>query len=174
MDKRINEHRCSQMELLIMEATLRPLKIPEQIRLDEHLSTCPSCSGFRKMVHEMSRTMEMESVLKPDPEIYQKLQTRLKESEPKSEDFAERLFRGIRNLFSYRIPVYQVALATAIIFAAILINHLSLPVLNNTGIQGTVYDTTESVRKWLFIERQADQNAIKADTILTRIINPSL
>jgi len=86
-----------------------------------------------------------------------------------------RFIQWIGDLFQYRVPVYHFGIVTAIVGFAFWINQASIP--QSPGpieFSQEFADTTNVVANWQFIEKQAADNGITADTILTRILKSAL
>ena len=112
---------CNQIEELIIKQKTESLNNEEMNQVESHIANCSSCKNFYLIVNKLETSMianENDS-LKPASTIQENLITKLKDQSSVKKSWHLNIIELLRNILSYRIPVYQAGLAAFIIFLLI-------------------------------------------------------
>jgi len=171
---------CDDIPRLLIDKIFDGLVQEENLLVEKHLKSCERCRSYRKTLLGLQNSMQIgaEEKLVPHPAIRQRIIQRMKVQRPERIGIFARGWCYIRNIFEYRIPVYQ-ALSGVILIALIFFAVRQFPSSTDqkppelqsvaqmeTPIpsQMTVIDNLEIIKG-----QKIGQN-VKEDTTLTRFI----
>ena len=114
----MDQKKCKQIEELILKQSSESLSKQESNWVETHLSNCVSCRAFSISAKKIAKAMvvEPEASLHPDPAIRENIIRRMEVKSENKQNVLYDIFDTLRNILSYRIPLYQAALAIVIIF----------------------------------------------------------
>ena len=102
---------CSQIQQLLCSG---PHQNPDsQIRT--HLASCDECRRYAEMLYQFEDKYaieNMENRIEPDPEIFNNLRAEMIQKQDQENNISLK----IKRIIKYRVPVYQIAAAAAVIF----------------------------------------------------------
>ena len=112
---------CKQIEELIIKQKTESLSKDEMNQIKLHIVNCSSCKNLYLTVNKLETNMILNSndSLRPSPKIREILIANLKDKTLVKKSWHLNLIGAIKNILSYRIPVYQAGLAALIIFLLI-------------------------------------------------------
>jgi len=185
--KKTNDHLpadCRQIKKLLLEKPQEAYSDTESSLISLHLTGCESCRQYQLLLSSLEKTAAPPSpnFLAPDPEIYHSLLHRWSALHPSPGRKTGKFVQTIKEVMSYRIPLYQVVsgLVIAIMLAG-LYNYFPLPEwrVKPPAASRPAADLTKPAFSDVFI--QLDFNTagkfgsnMKEDSILTRFIHYSL
>jgi Tfp pilus assembly pilus retraction ATPase PilT len=119
---------CEDIEQLLVNRILDELTRDENFVVEEHLKSCEHCQTYQQILLNLKNSMQIDAkeTLIPDPAIRENILRQMKTLNPQETGFFKVTWQYIRNIFKYRIPVYQALSGLALIALIFLIvNQLS-------------------------------------------------
>jgi hypothetical protein len=171
---------CDDIERLLTNRIFDKLTQDENRLVEEHLKSCDRCRSYQNTLLSLQHSMKIgaEEKLVPDLAIRQNIIQRMKTLKPVETGIFAKGWYYTRNIFEYRIPVYQ-ALSGLVLIALIYLTvgqfsfspdrkpsePQSLAQIElSTPTQMRVVDDLE------IIDLQKIGRNVKEDTTLTRFI----
>ena len=110
---------CGQIMHLFVQKDSDEFTNKEQVRIQKHIETCPSCRAFQEGIEELftSFAVDLRSQLEPNPKIRKKTLARLRQKESSDRPFIV-IRRFILDFTKLKIPVYQAVVGTMILLLA--------------------------------------------------------
>jgi hypothetical protein len=116
-----NTHiNCDDIEQLLVNKIFDELTQDENLLVEEHLKSCDRCQSYQNALLNLQKSMEIgpEDELAPDPAIRENIIQRMKTLNPVETGIFTKGWQYVRNIFEYRVPVYQ-ALSGLVLIALI-------------------------------------------------------
>jgi hypothetical protein len=109
---------CRQIKKLLLEKPLDSASETEKSLISRHLSVCQNCRQYQLLLSNMEKTLAQsaENIPIPDPEIYHSLIDRWRAVHQKPDRKMRTFIQTMKELLSYRIPVYQAVLGLVMAF----------------------------------------------------------
>jgi hypothetical protein len=171
---------CDDIERLLTNRIFDKLTQDENLLVEEHLKSCDRCQSYQNALLNLQSSMEIgpEHELTPDPAIRENIIQRMKTLNPVETGIFAKSWHYVRNVFEYRVPVYQ-ALSGLVLIALIYLTvgqlsfspgrkpsepQSSAQMETPTPTQMRVVDNLD------IIDLQKIGQNVKDDTTLTRFI----
>lgn len=108
---------CDDAEQLLIKSSIEELTEDENLLLDAHLRSCQRCRSFQSALVNMRDSMRISAKEEfvPDPAVRQNILREVKALKLKQPGIFSRGWQYVRNVFEYRIPVYQTLAGAALI-----------------------------------------------------------
>lgn len=108
---------CDQAELLLIKKTIEKLTEDEGLLVEEHLKSCQRCRSLETAVVNMQDTMRTSTkeAPVPDPAVRQNILRQMNALKLRPPGIFSRGWQYVRDVFEYRIPVYQTLLGAALV-----------------------------------------------------------
>jgi hypothetical protein len=108
---------CEETELLLIKKTIEELTGDESLLVGEHLKSCQRCRSLETAVVSMQDTMRTstEAAPVPDPAVRQNVLRQMNALKLKQPGIFSRGWQYVKDVFEYRIPVYQTLLGAALV-----------------------------------------------------------
>jgi hypothetical protein len=108
---------CDQVELLLIKKTIEELTGDESLLVQEHLKSCQRCRSLETTVVSMQDTMRTSTKAPPvpDPAVRQNILRQMNALKLRQPGIFCRGWQYVREVFEYRIPVYQTLLGAALV-----------------------------------------------------------
>jgi hypothetical protein len=171
---------CDDIERLLTNRIFDKLTQDENLLVEEHLKSCDRCQSYQNALLNLQNSMEIgpEHELAPDPAIRENIIQRMKTLNPVETGIFAKSWHYVRNVFEYRVPVYQ-ALSGLVLIALIYltVGQLSFsPAQKPSEPQSLAQIETPTptqmrvVDNLKIIDQQKIGQNVKDDTTLTRFI----
>ena len=171
---------CLNIEQLLIKSSFDKLTGDENLVVKEHLKSCGRCRIFQNTLvnlHE-SAAIPLKGKLAPDSAIHRNIIKRMKTARPQKQRVFGKIWKYIRNILEYRIPVYQAAFGAALILLLIFtVDQISVLPANKVPDSHNILQTEESISTQMnvvddlnIIEHQKIGRSVREDSILTRYI----
>jgi hypothetical protein len=181
--KKSNENsnmECDDIERLLTNRIFDKLTQDENLLVEEHLKSCDRCQSYQNILLNLQNSMRVDvgEKLTPDPAIRENIIRRMKTLKPMDTGIFAKSWHYVRNVFEYRVPVYQ-ALSGLVLIALIylMVGQLSFspdrktPELQSFAQIETSIPAQMRVMDDLgIIDQQKIGQNVKDDTTLTRFI----
>jgi anti-sigma factor RsiW len=181
--KKSNENpslNCDDVEQLLIKRIFDELSQDENLLAEKHLKSCDRCRSYQKTLLNLQNSMRVgvgEKVT-PDPVIRENIIRQMKALRPEKAGIRRTSWQYVRNVFEYRIPVYQVLSGLVLIALIFLgVKQLSFSPDQETTepqslarIEASLPAQMSVIDNLEIIEQQKIGRNVKEDTTLTRFI----
>ena len=172
--------KCADIEYLLFTKELNELTEDEVLSVKEHMKTCKKCRIYQRIVEEFDKALAVpaEGGLVPNSAIYVTALSKMKKRKEKKESAATGVLQFIFDVLRYRIPLYQAAMATAVVvFLSLTINQFTLSdkyrevrISETFQSKAVTVDTVEILKDILKLDSQNVGRNAKEDSFLTQFI----
>jgi hypothetical protein len=171
---------CDEIERLLIDRIFDELTQDESHLVREHLKSCDRCQGYQNTLVNLQNSMQIsaEDKLTPNPAIRQNIMKRMKISKPAETGIFNISWHYIKNVFEYRIPVYQALFGVVLIALTFLaVKQISFSphqkpskLQSLAQIETSIPAQMSVIENLEIIEGQKIGRNVKEDTTLTRFI----
>jgi len=171
---------CDDIEGLLIQSHFDEVTRNQSLSVEEHLKSCDRCESFQNTLSNLQNLMQIgvANKLTPDPAIRQNIVQRMRTAKSLEAKNYRSAWRYLRNIFQYRVPVYQTLfgiILILLIFVALrqfsLSGNQRTPTKQSlTQIEAPILYQLSVADNLEIIGRQRVGRNIKEDTTLTRFI----
>lgn len=179
--------RCEKIERLLIRQEIETLTTQEASEISSHLEQCESCRRFLTTLKKLPDTLsvQQQSVFQPSPSIRSVLRERF------NHQYSHEILKGrnkgnvlafLSGIFSYRVPVYQVALMVIILLVLVMLIIQPDGMMRSANYNEALFPETElvapvqftSVDNLRLLDRQQIGRTVSEDSVLTRFIQTAM
>jgi len=182
--KETYDSNCKDIERLLTLKSCDRLTEEENQTIEKHLTSCEHCRSYQNNLLNIQYSMKVDADVKliPNPGIRQNIIQRMKVVKHEESGLFQQGWRYMKNVFEYRIPVYQALLGVAgILLIFIAINQPSVffdwkPSERQALIEKeiVVSDQVYVIKNLDMIKQQKIGRNVREDSVLVRYIVPAM
>ncbi|KPL01284.1 MAG: hypothetical protein AMJ91_00580 [candidate division Zixibacteria bacterium SM23_73_3] len=181
--KKSNENpslNCDEIEGLLIQGHFDKITQDQSLLVEEHLESCDRCRSYQKTLSGLQNSMQIDvgDKLTPDTDIRETIIQRMKTVKAQETGIFRSTWQYIRNVFEYRIPVYQPLLGGVLVllifFAVRELSFAPDPKSSKlqtfTQVETPILSQMSVIDNLEIIEAQKIGRSVREDTTLTRFI----
>ncbi len=171
---------CDDIEGLLIQRHFDEITQNQSLSVEEHLKSCDRCGSFQNTLSNLQNLMQIgvADKLTPHPAIRENIVQRMRTAKLREARNRGSIWQYLRNIFQYRVPVYQVLFGMVLILL-IFVAPRQFPLSSDqkapkkrrlTQTEVPILSQLSVMNNLEIVEAQRIGQNIKEDTTLTRFI----